>query len=240
MAALLALLACGGEDESAGSLPLPPVTPQDTLFVTLPGGTFVNTSGETVFVETFSMTVHEVSNRLYANAARAARVELPPHPGFPGVESYIHEMPDHPAVNMSPAEASAVAESMNFRLPTRNEWEYAASRGLTGDISRQFVWGSLDPAETPGIPANYLAMNDWNRRDLDGFLYTAPCGSYPLSREGFADLAGNVAEMVFDDSVWVLKGGSWAQDEDAMRIGWSRPFPSGDRSWYAGFRLVKR
>ena len=239
VSALMVLAACGGGGGDAPPVSFPPIEPRDTLFVRISGGTFTNSLGVTVQVEAFSLMACEVSNRLYANAAGAARVELPPDPGFPGVGNYIQEMPDHPVVNISPAEAERVAESMNLRLPTRDEWEYAASLGLSGDVSGQFPWGRLSPEETPGIPGNYLALDDWNRRDSDGFAFTAPCGSYPYSRAGLADLAGNVAEMVFDDSVWVLKGGSWAQNHEAMRIGWSRGFASGDRCWYAGFRLAR-
>ncbi len=239
ISAVLVFAACGGGGGSASTVSFPPIEPQDTLFVRISGGTFTNSSGRTVQVEAFSLMAYEVSNRLYANAAGAARVELPPDPGFPGMENYILAMPDHPVVNISPEEAEKVAESMNLRLPTRDEWEYAASLGLSGDVSGQFPWGRLSPEEAPGIPGNYLALDDWNRRDYDGFAFTAPSGSYPYSHAGLADMAGNVAEMVFDDSVWVLKGGSWAQNHDAMRIGWTRRFASGDRCWYAGFRLAR-
>lgn len=240
LAAALALaVACGGDEpantsDSAGSM-----TPDDTLFQLIRGGTFVNSSGETVRVETFSIMVHEVSNRFYAHFAGASRIEPPPDPGFPGIANSMAELPDHPVVNVSPSEAAEFAASMNLRLPTRNEWEYAASQGLSGAIANQYPWGSLPPTEAGGMPGNYLAFDDWLQRDADGYAYTAPCGSFPLSRAGLADLGGNAAEMVHEDSVWVLKGGSWAQGEDAMTLGWSREFASGDRCWYAGFRLAR-
>lgn len=230
---------CGGDGPNGAQVSPSAVTPDDTLFQVIHGGTFVNSSGETVRVETFSIMVHEVSNRFYSRFARASGIETPPDPCFPGIVDNIAGQPDHPVVNVSPSEAAEFAASMNFRLPTRNEWEYAASQGLTGAIADQYPWGALPPSEAGGVPANYLALDDWLQRDADGFAYTAPCGSFPLSRSGIADLGGNVAEMVLDDSVWVLKGGSWAQGEDAMTLGWSRRFSSGDRCWYAGFRLAR-
>lgn len=236
---LAMLSACDDGNENTSPLAVGPMTREDTLFVLVPGGSFTNSSGLSVNVETFSLMACEVTNRFYAGAAQAARVEMPPDPRFPGVSDYVSEMPGHPVVNVSPDEASRVAAALGLRLPTQDEWEYAASRGLTGDIGSQFVWGRLTPEEAPGIPGNYLALGDWEQRDADGFPYTAPVGSYPLSQAGFADLAGNVAEIVLDDSSFVLKGGSWAQDEDAMTIGWYRVFASGDRCWYAGFRFAR-
>lgn len=232
-------VACEGDDSGESNASADSVTPDDTLFQVIHGGTFVNSSGETVRVETFSIMVHEVSNRFYAHFAGASRIELPPDPCFPGITNNIAEQPDHPVVNVSPSEAAEFASSMNLRLPTRNEWEYVASQGLSGAIGVQYPWGSLPPTEVGGMPGNYLAHDDWLQRDADGYAYTSPYGSFPLSRAGFADLGGNVAEMVYDDSVWVLKGGSWAQGEDAMTLGWSREFASGDRCWYAGFRLAR-
>ncbi|MFO7626289.1 MAG: SUMF1/EgtB/PvdO family nonheme iron enzyme [Candidatus Fermentibacteraceae bacterium] len=238
-AAFAFVIACGGGNSGESHASAASVTPEDTLFQLIHGGTFVNSSGETVRVETFSIMVHEVSNRLYAHFAGASRIELPPDPCFPGIANNIAEQPDHPVVNISPSEAAEFASSMNLRLPTRNEWEYVASQGLTGVIANQYPWGGLPPTEAGGITGNYLAHDDWLQRDADGYAYTSPCGSFPLSRAGIADLGGNVAEMVHDDSVWVLKGGSWAQGEDAMTLGWSREFASGDRCWYAGFRLAR-
>ncbi len=238
---LLAALSvgCGGSDDH-GHLPFPEgAAHEDTLFVTVPGGVFINSSGEEVQVGTFEIMVHEVSNRFYAAAAAAAGVELPPDPCFPGVGNYMEDLPGYPVVNLSPCEASRVAGSLGLRLPTRNEWEYAASRGLSGDIARLFPWGALSPDETPGFPANYLAMDEWNSRDADGFAYTAPIGSYPLSSAGVADLGGNVAEFTLTDSSWVLKGGGWAQPGDAMLLGWAMDFADGDRCWYAGCRFVR-
>jgi formylglycine-generating enzyme required for sulfatase activity len=235
------LAAACGEGEHEDDLSVLPLTPEDTMFVSVPGGTFTNSSGETVEVPAFQMLRTEVNNRLYRHIAAGAGLDFPMDPGFPGMENYFFHFPDHPVVNVTPSQAEAAAAALSCRLPSRDQWEYAASRGLTGSITRQFPWGSLSPPEVPGIPANYLALDSWDTRDADGFAYTAPCGSYPLSDGGFADIAGNVAEMVFcgNDSSYHAAGGSWVQGEDAMRMGSIRPVAHGDLSWYIGFRLVR-
>jgi len=242
LSAILAVFVVLSCDEEAVSLPeaSPPVS-SDTFFVDVPGGTFTNSRGESVEIEPFQMLRSEVNNRLYRFLAEASGISHPPDPGFPGNGSWFYDSLSHPVVNVSPARARKAASAIGCRLPTRNEWEYAASMDLTGDISEQFPWGELSPPEVPGIPANYMALDLWEDRALDGFAYTAPCGSYPLSAGGFQDLAGNVAEMTVceSDSTTHLMGGSWAQAENAMKLGFSRELQEGDICWYAGFRLVR-
>ena len=236
---LLTLLACGEEQTVIPAAE--PVEESDTVFIQIPGGMFVNSLGESVTIESFQMLRSEVTNRLYRSLADQEGLSHPPDPGFPGMEQYFYDYPGHPVVNVSPFRARKAATAMGCRLPTRNQWEYAASLGLTGDIADQFPWGVLSPPDVPGVPANYMALDLWISRDADGFLYTAPHGSYPLSTGGLEDLGGNVAEITVSeaDSSIHLMGGSWAQPEEAMKLGFRRTVPEGDITWYAGFRLVK-
>ncbi len=235
----LVLAGCGRQPELIPDAV--PVQQEDTVFVTIPGGTFVNSAGETVEVQSFQLQKNEVSNRLFRYLADRAELSHPADPGFPGMDGYFYEFPDYPVVNVSPGAAEAAASVLGSRLPTRNEWEYAASIGLSGSIACQYPWGDLSAAEAPGVPANYMALDDWQQRDLDGFLYTAPCGSYPLSNAGLADMAGNVAEIVYcsSDSLVYVKGGSWAQVEEAMTLGFQRTIGYGDIDWYSGFRMAR-
>ncbi len=218
-----------------------PLEEEDTLFVSIPGGTFVNSSGETLEIQAFQLQKSELSNRFFRHLADQSGLSHPADPGFPGMDGYFYQYPDYPVVNISPGKAEAIASLVGARLPTRDEWEYAASMGLTGSISEQYPWGNLSPADVPGVPANYMALDNWQQRDLDGFMYTAPCGSYPLSNAGLADMAGNASEMVSSsaDSAIYVMGGSWAQIENAMTFGFSRQIGYGDISWFVGFRLAK-
>jgi len=236
---ILVLAGCGQQPELIPAAV--PVQQEDTVFVTIPGGTFVNSAGETVEVQSFQLQKNEVSNRLFRYLADRAGLSHPADPGFPGMDGYFYEFPDYPVVNISPGTAETAASVLGARLPTRNEWEYAASIGLSGPVAGQYPWGNLSPAEAPGVPANCMALDDWQQRDLDGFLYTAPCGSYPLSNAGLADMAGNVAEIVYcsSDSVMYVTGGSWAQVEEAMTLGFYRNIGYGDIDWYTGFRMAK-
>lgn len=241
LSVLLAVLltAC---DEEPEVIPAPvPVQVEDSVFVSIPGGRFVNSSGDTVSIQSFQLQKNEMNNRLYRYVVDSAGLPHPADPGFPGMAGYFYEFPDYPVVNISAPKAEIAAAFMDARLPTRDEWEYAASLGLTGDIAQQYPWGQLSPEDVPGVPANYMALDNWEQRDLDGFLYTGPCGSYALSGAGLADMAGNAAEMVFctSDSTIHLMGGSWAQVEYAMTFGFIRQIGSGDINWYTGFRMAR-
>jgi formylglycine-generating enzyme required for sulfatase activity len=79
------------------------------------------------------------------------------------------------------------------RLPTAEEWEYAAKSGG----SRIYPWGN---AAITGKLANYCDKNCWaTGKDADqddGYAATAPVGSYPAGATawGLFDMTGNVRE----------------------------------------------
>jgi formylglycine-generating enzyme required for sulfatase activity len=192
-----------------------------------------------VTIATFQLARFEVSNRLYHWLADRGGIDLPPDPGFPGMESYLFDFPDYPAVNLNATEAERAAAVIGCRLPTAAEWEYAASLDLEGYVFSQYPWGPLDPVNA-GFPANFLAEDEWESRALDGFACTAPVGSYPLSGHGLTDMAGNVAEWTQPVlSVCKVKGGSWISPAEDLLIGATQDIHPSDRSWYTGFRLAR-
>ncbi len=234
---LLVAASCS-EHEEADPDPVPP-SPDDTLFITIEGGAFITSWGDTTVIETFELARYEVSNRLFHWLADRGDVDLPPDPGFTGMESYLFEYPDHPVVNVNAREAKLAAAVIGCRLPTAAEWEYAASGDLEGDVFSQYPWGILDPVHA-GYPVNYMADDEWEARALDGFPATAPAGSFPLSGSGLADLAGNVSEWTYPVlSVCKVKGGSWVSPAEELLIGFTRHIHPSDRSWYIGFRLAR-
>jgi formylglycine-generating enzyme required for sulfatase activity len=123
-----------------------------------------------------------------------------------------------------------------FRLPTAQEWEYAARASTT----TRFYWGnSCNPYQ-----ANYLGGTnsyDMSTTDISNKLFlvgckgkhggtrgkggTMPVASFKPNGYGLYDMAGNVSEWCWADtkeelqSYWHagLKGGSWRSDSSEMR-----------------------
>jgi formylglycine-generating enzyme len=121
------------------------------------------------------------------------------HPEGPG--SDLRKREGHPVVHVAYRDALAYCdwrskkEGGTYRLPTEAEWEFAARGGLD---RKTFAWGNeLNPG------GKWMA-NTWqgefphrNTRK-DGFLGTAPVGSFPANGFGLHDMAGNVWEWCAD------------------------------------------
>jgi len=170
--------------------PSPSVTAHSKAdLVAIDGGSFLmgrnsgpslETPAHRVSVQAFQMDRTEVTNSEYADFVRETNHAPPTHwagstPPF-GQEQW-------PVVNVSFYDATAFAswrskrDGVTYRLPTEEEWEYAARNGERADL---YPWGP-----------------DW--KDKVAVLKEAtpaPVGSRPEGRNrwGVADLIGNVWE----------------------------------------------
>ncbi|MEM1061685.1 MAG: formylglycine-generating enzyme family protein [Planctomycetota bacterium] len=115
------------------------------------------------------------------------------HPEGPA--SSIAGREDHPVVHVSWFDAVAYAEWAGKRLPTEAEWEFAARGGLD---RKPFAWGDEPVSESE--PACNIWQGDFPHRNTlaDGFLRTAPAGTFEPNRYGLFDMAGNVWEWTAD------------------------------------------
>jgi formylglycine-generating enzyme required for sulfatase activity len=115
----------------------------------------------------------------------------------------------------------------NYRLPTEEEWEYAARSG-----GKNETWAGTN---------NEQELDDyaWTKNNAGGS--TQPVGLKKPNDLGIYDMSGNVWEWcssLYDGSYRVLRGGSWtikAEYAHTAYRDWGNPV---GRYSVIGFRLV--
>ena len=134
---------------------------------------------------------------------------------------------DHPVTQVSWNDACAYCEAMGKRLPTENEWEFAAK--IESKIDDRFSWGN-QLMEGSKFKANVWQGNFPEKNTVaDGFLYTSPVGYFGKTKHGLTDMGGNVwnwcsdaykmypgnaVDFEFNENNKVIKGGSFLCDSN--------------------------
>jgi sulfatase modifying factor 1 len=152
----------------------------------------------------------------------------------------------------------------HYRLPSEAEWEYAAR---AGSRTARF-WG--DDRQSACLYANVADLTaaealKWPTDEgtvfqcKDGYVYTAPVGSFRPNAFGLYDMLGNAwqwTEDCFhedyggapsDGSAWVsgqckyrvLRGSSWRGNPPNVRPAFRHSYDAMIRQDMAGFRVVK-
>src|SRR5262245_31411373 len=210
--------------------------------ISIPGGEFemgrddgnvFERPAHTVSVGPYLIDKYEVTNELYAEFVRQMNRQAPKH-WIDG--QYAPGEANFPVVYVNWFEARDYCEWVGKRLPTEEEWEYAAR----GKENRLYPYG-----------------NEWKARFSnaleDGYKQPRAVGSYPdgASPFGALDMAGNVAEWTAtdyrpysrssarrDDGNKVIRGGSFnapAKEQTAT----DRFFDYPQRSYnHIGFRCA--
>lgn len=131
-----------------------------------------------------------------------------------------------------------LGQQHRYRLPTDEEWSWAVEIGdyekgetpqaKDGKLTCIYPWGSDWPP--PRNSGNYpdecagRTFKEWKVIEGydDGFVTTAPVGSFSANTLGLYDLGGNVWEWCEDfydgrSGLKVLRGGAWGRDlEDGL------------------------
>ena len=161
-------------------------------------------------------------------------------PGGPGT-GIVRRMND-PVVHVSLADADAYAAWTGGRLPSEEEWEFAATSGLADPANR--LSGAMDKDGKP-IANFWQGIFPAKNEATDGFAGASPVGCFPSSRVGLYDMIGNVWEWTstpYAPGRNTIKGGSYlcaenfcARYRSAARQGQEVDFSSN----HIGFRVVK-
>jgi iron(II)-dependent oxidoreductase len=222
--------------------------------VEIPGGTFQMGRNDgppqerpvhPVTVQKFLMDRTEVTIAEYAEFVRATNYETP--------SDWINGKPlegqeTWPVGNVSAKDAEAFAawrskrDGVTYRLPTEEEWEFAAR---DGGERKAFPWGEtweegravVKGATPKPVGSSPSGKNRWGVVDLIGNVWewtSSKASLYP----------GNTLEIPAATKDWVVaRGGSYISDPNDRRI----PITASYRDWFPpdrrepnyGFRLVR-
>lgn len=155
------------------------------------------------------------------------------------------EIARQPVVNVSFRDAEAYCEWLskktgrNFRLPAEEEWEVAARGGLKG---KPYPWGD-------GIDTGKA----WYRGKWAGTSTLKPADYGTPNAFGLLGMAGNVWQWTSDWYVpvfngrpvqeelklfKVIRGGSWADEEEFVRVNYRNHHPPDFKDFFVGFRVA--
>jgi len=198
--------------------PTPTFQPTPTSFINqagvemvfVPAGSFMMGSEDglenekpihEVYLDAFYIDKYEVSNAQYEKCVNAGSCSIPNDAReYTYTDSNYYgnsDFADYPVILVTWYNARDYCTWAGGQLPTEAQWEKAAR----GDgIERSYPWGD----GVAGNLANFCDSNcEFEQRNIDvndGFVDTAPVGSYPAgaSPYGAMDMAGNVWEWVSD------------------------------------------
>jgi serine/threonine-protein kinase len=232
--------------ENSNTTPDPPPPPPEAEMILIPEGVFTmgNDDGRSdaekpehkVLVKSFYIDPYEVTNEQYQKFIAATGHRLPKHwisGRIPAGEE------KNPVYNVSWQDASAYAAWAGKRLPTEEEWEYAAR----GDDRRLYPWGNAFQPDRTNTKENGARRLEPPGRSLDKSPFTV------------MDMAGNISEWTASEfksysgakdtldptqrGHKIVRGGNYLYDQVAAMTTTRKLFPPDALRDFIGFRCAK-
>lgn len=107
-----------------------------------------------------------------------------------GADSDIAGMDDHPVVQVAYLDAVRYAEWVGRRLPTEEQWEYAAGAGA----GTTYPWGTHPTVDGQLMANIWQGQFPYRNTGAAGWVGTSPVGTFPPNGFGLVDMIGNVWE----------------------------------------------
>ena len=192
------------------------------------GGGEVIGATDVLFMDAYEVTVGQFKTFLKSSGYK-------PDPAIDWVRVHEYSPTDkHPMNCITWHDATAYSKWAGKRLPTEDEWEFAARGGLK---NKKYLWGNNETLARNY--ANYKGTGGKDKWDET----TAPVGSFKPNGYGLYDMAGNVHEWCQD---WydsrkrkrVLRGGSWFNGTFTLRVAYRYGLNPNVRYYVNGFRCV--
>jgi len=141
----------------------------------------------------------EITNSMYRECVKSGACQEPSHLIFYNDPTYA----DHPVEYVSWTNSVNYCAWVGRRLPTEAEWEKVASWDPNTNQQRIYPWGNTYDCRKGNFDDETemdASLVEKDAVDCDGFVRSAPVGSYPdgASIYGALDLGGNVWEWVHD------------------------------------------
>ena len=213
-----------------------------------------------VALSAFSLDKYEVTNRRFEQFVRETSYNWRQPEG--GETVFASKRDDHPVVFVSWDDAQAYCRwAGSKRLPTEAEFEYAMRAGT----ETMYWWGNERPKSRR--VGNFADESLRRKNEFtqiiygydDGYVGTAPVGSFEANQFGLHDMSGNVEEWTADwyDKTYnstspprnpkgpssgeyrVIRGGSWYSGPVNVRSAYRNSYTPTERNDHIGFRCAQ-
>lgn len=128
----------------------------------------------------------------------------------------------------------SLPKSLNYRLPTKTEWEQVAKAGYSDRFQQYIDKKGLKRNNLHNIVSDSIPPPEYQPKPNPDATITAPVISYFPNKYGIFNLIGNVAEMT--SAQGIAKGGSWRDRSKNVTV--EKDFTYDGPAAWLGFRCV--